>query len=156
MFVTFITIFSSFSNGYSNLTPIEILVLLSWIPASKEFWLWKFSNFPAILIIREINFGWVQRVKTVISTILEAMIFWEFHSWKCQKYPKIQNSELLKRSHWHFLGLLNDQNWFQIKIWVAGKSWNFHIVYSQFSCPLMYLLCQILAIFIGINSSFGH
>ena len=38
-----------------------------------EFWLWKFSNFPAILILREINFGWVQRVKTVISSILEAM-----------------------------------------------------------------------------------
>ena len=41
MFVTFITIFFFFffSNGYSNLTPIEILVLLSWIPASKEFFL---------------------------------------------------------------------------------------------------------------------
>ena len=37
MFVTFITI-SSFSDRYSNLTTIEILVLLSWIPASKEFW----------------------------------------------------------------------------------------------------------------------
>ena len=36
MFVTFITIFF-FSDRYSNLTTIEILVLLSWIPASKEF-----------------------------------------------------------------------------------------------------------------------
>ena len=33
-FVTFITIFS---DRYSNLTTIKILVLLSWIPASKEF-----------------------------------------------------------------------------------------------------------------------
>ena len=36
MFVTFITIFS-FSDQQSNLTNIEIFVLLSWIPASKEF-----------------------------------------------------------------------------------------------------------------------
>ena len=37
MFVTFITISFFFSNRCSNLTTIEILVLLSWIPASKEF-----------------------------------------------------------------------------------------------------------------------
>ena len=42
MFVTFITI-SFFSNRCSNLITIEILVLLSWIPASKEFFIkiWK-------------------------------------------------------------------------------------------------------------------
>ena len=38
MFVTVITISFYFSNRCSNLTTIEILVLLSWIPVSKEFW----------------------------------------------------------------------------------------------------------------------
>ena len=35
--------------------------------------------------------------KIAILTILEALNFefWEFHGWKCQKYQKIQTSELL-------------------------------------------------------------
>ena len=55
MFVTFITIFSFFSNGYSNLTTIEILVLLSWIPASKEFLRRIYFNF--LLLENNIEFN---------------------------------------------------------------------------------------------------
>ena len=44
------------------------------------------------------------------------MIFWEFHTFKkCQKYPKIKNSELQKWSRWQFFGLQNDQNLFHVK-----------------------------------------
>ena len=43
------------------------------------------------------------------------MIFWKFHTWKCQKFPRIQNSEMLKMPKWQFLGLQNSHNWFHIK-----------------------------------------
>ena len=47
-----------------------------------------------------------RRSKTVILTILEALNsdFLRIHTWKCQKYQKVQNSELLKWSKWHFWG----------------------------------------------------
>ena len=40
---------------------------------SLEPTVWKFSNFPATLILREINFGWFQKAKSAILTI-----FWSF------------------------------------------------------------------------------
>ena len=55
--------------------------------------------------------------KTVILQIwwFWILIFWEFHTWKCEKYPQIQNSELFMWSKWQFLELQNDQNWFHVK-----------------------------------------
>ena len=38
------------------------------------------------------------------------LIFWELHTWKCQKCPKIQNSELLKWSKEHF----RDSEWLRL------------------------------------------
>ena len=60
-----------------------------------EFWLWKFSNFPAILILREISFDWFQKVKNCHLNNFggEALNFdfWKNSSLKMSKIPK--NSE---------------------------------------------------------------
>ena len=79
---------------------------------------WKFSNFPATLILHESIFGWFQRVKNYSFNNFESFEFWffeKFHTWKCEKFPKIQNSELLKWSKGQFLGFQNGQNWFHVE-----------------------------------------
>ena len=89
---------------------------------------WKFMNFPAILILREINFDWLQKGKNCCHNNFEGLEFTfleKFLTWKCQKFPKIQNSEVSNWLKWQFWGLQNNQNWFHVKIWVAEKSWNF-------------------------------
>ena len=94
--------------------------------------LWIFSNFPALLIFHEINSGYIQKVTNCRYKNFGGLEFWfleKFHTWKCQKFPKIQDSERRKWSKWQFLGLQNDQNTFSRKIWVAEKAWNFHILY---------------------------
>jgi len=83
----------------------------------------------------------IQKVKNCQFNNFEGFEFWfleKFHTWKCQKFPKLQNSELLKWSKCQVLGLQNDQNWFLHKILVWEKSCNFHIVYSQVGCPGLY------------------
>ena len=51
------------------------------------------------------------------------MSFWEFHSWKCEKFPKILNVELLKwskRQFWGFkIGWIESYN--LIYIWFDEK-----------------------------------
>ena len=88
------------------------------------FWLrtfhtvWKISKLLQTLILREINFGWCQKVNDCCFDIFggfEFLIFEKNYTWKCQKFPKNQNSELLKWSKKQFLGLLSDQNWFHAK-----------------------------------------
>ena len=62
---------------------------------------WKLSNFPAPLILCENNFCWFQKSKYCCFNNLESIEFWilqKFHTWKCQKFAKIQNLELLKWS----------------------------------------------------------
>ena len=79
---------------------------------------WILSNFPATLILGEINFGWFQKVKNCPFNNFEGFELWFYekrYAWKCRKFPNIQNSELLKWSKWQFLGLLNNQNWFHVK-----------------------------------------
>ena len=63
--------------------------------------MWKFTNFPATLMFSEINFGWFQKVKNCRFNHFGGLEFWffeKFHIWKCQNFPKIQNSLLLKLS----------------------------------------------------------
>ena len=70
--------------------------------------IWKFSKFSAILILREINFGWLQKVKNCRFNNFEGFEFWfleKVHTRKCQKFQNVQNSELLQY----------DQNWFHVK-----------------------------------------
>ena len=75
MFVTFITIFF-FSNGSSNLTTIEILVLLSWIPASKEFISSKhlFSSFSKNIAFTNFLRKKVWERISAISTLCSACV----------------------------------------------------------------------------------
>ena len=77
-----------------------------------EFWLWKFSNFSAVLILH--LFCWIQRVKTVISTILEAtnIDFLGISLLKISKNSKFRAAQTVIMT---VLELLNDQNWFHIK-----------------------------------------
>ena len=74
---------------------------------------WKFSNFPAILVLCEYNSGWFLS-KIAFITILKALIE-TFRKISNVKLPKIQNSELLKWSKWQLLGFQKDQNWFEVK-----------------------------------------
>ena len=56
---------------------------------------WKFSNYPTTLILREIIFGWFQKVKDWSFNIFWGIEIWfleKFHTWKCQKLSRIQNS----------------------------------------------------------------
>ena len=45
----------------------------------SDLTMWKFSNFPATLILREINFADFTRSKTVVLTFSEAL---NFDFWK--------------------------------------------------------------------------
>ena len=70
---------------------------------------WKFYNFTITQILRELNFGWFEKVKNCHSNHLEALNFdfWEISHFEMSK---IQNSELLIWSKCHFFELQNDQN----------------------------------------------
>ena len=91
---------------------------------------WKYNNFPAILILRKIKFVWFQKVKNWHFNNFGSFEFWcleKFQIMKCQKFPKFRAAQMAKMavffvSKWPKLILC--------KIWVAEKSWNFHIVYS--------------------------
>ena len=50
---------------------------------------WKSSNCPATLILHEINFDWFQKFKIHPSIMFGILIFREFQTWKCHKFPKI-------------------------------------------------------------------
>ena len=64
MFVTFINFFFFFSSHKSTLTTIEILVLSSWIPASKEFFYKMICHFffkqQFFLFLQLKTAGWLQ------------------------------------------------------------------------------------------------
>ena len=67
---------------------------------------------------------------------------WEFHTWRCQKRSqKFKIQSCSTGPNCSFLGLIS--KWPKLisrNIWVAEKSWNFHIVYSQLGCPCLYYL----------------
>ena len=74
---------------------------------------WKKTckGFSTSLILREINFGWLQKVKNSHFNNFRGFEFWfllKVHIWKCQKFPKIQ-----KRIY---------SNWKMVKMSVLGAS----------------------------------
>ena len=103
---------------------------------------WILSNFPATLILGEINFGWFQKVKNCPFNNFEGFELWFYekrYAWKCRKFPNIQNSELLKWSKWQFWGFKMTKIDF-MKYLGDRKSWIIHIMYSQLGCPGLYAL----------------
>ena len=93
-----------------------------------EFWLWKFSNFSAVLILH--LFCWIQRVKTVISTILEAtnIDFLGISLLKISKNSKFRAAQMVKMAGF---GASKWPKLISHKIRVAEKSWNFNIMYFR-------------------------
>ena len=70
-------------------------------------------NFPATLILREVNFGCFLKVKNYHFNNFGGsnLNFWKnFTLESGKKIPHIQNSELLKWSKWQFMRLQKDQN----------------------------------------------
>ena len=68
--------------------------------------MWKFQDFIANQILREINFGYFEAPETAILTILEALNseyvygnFWHFQMWS---FTKNDNSKPPKRLEWQF------------------------------------------------------
>ena len=55
---------------------------------------WKFSNFPATLILREINFSWYQRVKDWHFNLLGGFEFWFLKNFTLEKIKSCQKSEI--------------------------------------------------------------
>ena len=71
---------------------------------SLEHIVWKFSNFPAPLILREIIFGWFQKVKNCHFDRFEGYHYWFFlgisyisHQ-KFPKYSKFRYTKLVKKA----------------------------------------------------------
>ena len=64
------------------------------------------------------NFSRFQTVKNCHLNNFGGFEFWfleKFHTCKCKKLSKIENLELLYHLKWQFLGLQNDQNWFDVE-----------------------------------------
>ena len=96
--------------------------------ATTTLTVWKFHDFPAILILREIKSRESRSAKIAISNIFEAVNisidlcnFWQL------KISQTQNSKPLKPEKWHF------SNFFSHKIWEVEKFWNFHTVCTLWS-----------------------
>ena len=73
---------------------------------------WNFSHFPVTLPLRDINFGWFQRVKDCHFDNLKALNFdiLGVSHLKMSKISKNSKLRLLKWSKWQFLELQNDHN----------------------------------------------
>ena len=69
---------------------------------------WKLAIFSQFRFLREINFGWFKKIKSFHFNHFGGFEFIYF-TWKCQKLPEIQYSELLKLSKWQILRHQNDQ-----------------------------------------------
>ena len=79
-----------------------------------EFFLFtqgKFSNFPATLILREINFGWFQKVKNYH--------FVGFDFWKMFTLENVKNCNKIQiyynRQNGSFWGYKMTKKWFHVK-----------------------------------------
>ena len=68
--------------------------------------MWKFSNFPATLILHETEDADFSGQKLPFLTILPALNFdfWKLFTLENAKSFQIQNSDMLKWSKWQFLG----------------------------------------------------
>ena len=99
------------------------------------------SNFTAIQILREINFGWFQYLGQFCRSYnfgdFEFSFFEKFHAWKCQTFPNIQNTQLLKMVKIAGFGgfKLTKIDYMQN---VSGKKFlkfPHSVLYSQLGCP---------------------
>ena len=91
----------------------------------------KFSNFSATLNLREINFGWFQKVKDCYFNHFEGFEFWflqKFHTWNVKSSQKNQNSKPPKWVKWQFFTFSNQPKLISRKFRVAEKWLNFHTV----------------------------
>jgi len=64
------------------------------------------------------NQFWLISVKNCQFNHFGGFEFWfleKLRTYKCQKFPKIENSELLKWTIWHFQPSEISQNWFHVK-----------------------------------------
>ena len=83
---------------------------------------WKFSNFshfPATLILREINFGSIQKIKTCIFDNLCSSTLWffgEFLIFSNVNFSKNHISKPKKLSRWLFLTFSNLERFISRKI----------------------------------------
>ena len=75
---------------------------------------WNLAIFYPILLYVNSILAYFKRSKSIILTILEALNFdfWEFYSWKCQKFKIHSCSDGHDSS---FLVLQNDQTLFHVK-----------------------------------------
>ena len=91
--------------------------------------MWKLNIFSASLILREINFGWFQKVKNYHFWRLWISIWRQISRLQMSKIAKNwKNLELLKWSKWHFLTFWNQPKLISLKIRMAGKWLNCHSV----------------------------
>ena len=81
----------------------------------------EFSNFPAILVLHEINFGWFQKVKNCLFNYFGGFEFWfweKFYIWAV-KNSKFRTAQMVK------MAVFGASKWPTLishKIWVAEKS----------------------------------
>ena len=93
--------------------------------------LWNFDNFLATLILREINFGWFQKVKNCHFNNFKDFEFWllEISHLKISKtsiLSKISAAQMVK------ISICRASKWpnlISCKIWVAEKFWYLHTVF---------------------------
>ena len=101
--------------------------------------MWKFQDFSATQILREINFGYLKPQRTAILTIPAAVNF-EFLgilAFSTVKFPKSQNSKLPKLVKWQLLTYWNQPRLISRKIRGAGKLLNLSTVPKVMSTTVL-------------------
>ena len=108
-----------------------------------EFWLWSvdlpqcgnLANFLPLWFHVKSNLADFRRSKTAVFNNFEGFRFWsleKFHTWIVKSVSKFSAAQMVTMAG---LGASKWSKLISRKIWVVEKSWNFHIVYSQLSCP---------------------
>ena len=116
-----------------------------------EFWVWTFHpqcrNLASCHSDFTLNQCWlISKGQKLPFWKLWILFVLKIHAWKCQKYSKIQNSELLKWLKWQFLTFWNQPNLISRKIRQIEKVLNFHTViiwYTQHSLAITGSLSHI-------------
>ena len=101
---------------------------------------WKFHDFSNIQILREINFdiSWCAKKPFKHNWRLWILIFMHFCTFWRLKFTKWTKFTAPKMAKTASFALLESTKLISRKIWVIGKSWNFHTVrknYSFSDCP---------------------
>ena len=71
------------------------------------------------------------------------LIFGKISHLKMSKVPKNSKFRAAQMVNMAVFGASKLPKLNSCKIWVAEKSWNFHIVYSQLGCPSLYLVKKL-------------